>query len=387
MGFRLRDIGLLRREGDLVRLLKNWRFWAGSGVSLLFLALMAVSVPLERLWGVLAAADCRYVLLAAAVYFFSLALRAMRWSGVLAPLGVFPWRRLYPLLVMGQAGNNVLPARLGDLFRVWQLARREGVGSGAGLASLGVERIFDGGALLLLSCGAAGVLLLAGAFAGDSALLRSALLALLALAGLGTLLSLGLLLLLAWSGSAARFFSFLEEYVPGRWRPAAARFLESFQGGLLVLRRPRLLGRLVLSSGGVWLGEGAVYLIVAWSFGLADYFGGLGLFLAAVLLVTGVSNLAGAFPFSIGGIGPFELAAQGVLAALGVPLAVGLAYGLTTHLAALWLPVNLVGLGLLLRGGGPPGNWGRDFGVGGGKGEEKGVELPGEGKAPGAGGC
>ena len=99
----------------------------------------------------------------------------------------------------------------------------------------------------------------------------------------------------------------------------------------------------------VWAGEIAVYLTVAYSFGLQDYFGSHLALVLAILLVTATSNLSTALPISIGGIGPFELIAQQTLGVMGVGAAVAASYALVVHLVALWLPVNLAGLAFMWR--------------------------------------
>src|SRR6185436_16729894 len=50
----------------------------------------------------------------------------------------------------GQLGNNILPARLGDLFRATNLGR-VGISSGFALATVLVERVLDTGFLVFLS--------------------------------------------------------------------------------------------------------------------------------------------------------------------------------------------------------------------------------------------
>ena len=99
----------------------------------------------------------------------------------------------------------------------------------------------------------------------------------------------------------------------------------------------------------VWLIEGSMYFMLAYSFGIDDYFDSVGVLILMVLLLTATSNLATAIPSAIGGIGPFEIVAQQTLVALGVGASVAGAYSGFVHLVALWLPVNLVGLALLWK--------------------------------------
>jgi uncharacterized protein (TIRG00374 family) len=58
-------------------------------------------------------------------------------------------RRLFPVVVIGYMGNNVYPARAGEVIRAYVLRRREGVSISASLATIIVERVFDGLVMLI----------------------------------------------------------------------------------------------------------------------------------------------------------------------------------------------------------------------------------------------
>ena len=130
-------------------------------------------------------------------------------------------------------------------------------------------------------------------------------------------------------------------------RPSAHELARRFIEGLSILRSPRQhLGVFMLSLP-VWLLEGAMYLLVSYSFGLNEFFGSFWVLVLAMMLLTATSNLVTALPASVGGIGPFEVVAQQTLVALGVSASLGAPYALFLHLVALWLPVTLAGLALL----------------------------------------
>ena len=63
---------------------------------------------------------------------------------------VSPVTRLYPVVIIGYMSNNLLPARLGELVRSYYLAQREGVSGSSALATIAVERVYDGVTLLAL---------------------------------------------------------------------------------------------------------------------------------------------------------------------------------------------------------------------------------------------
>src|ERR1041385_2225939 len=55
---------------------------------------------------------------------------------------------MFPITTIGYMGNNVYPARAGEVLRAVILKRREGVSVSASLATIIVERIFDGVVML-----------------------------------------------------------------------------------------------------------------------------------------------------------------------------------------------------------------------------------------------
>ncbi|GIS93887.1 MAG: hypothetical protein CM1200mP22_11240 [Dehalococcoidia bacterium] len=124
----------------------------------------------------------------------------------------------------------------------------------------------------------------------------------------------------------------------------------TFVSGLAILNSPGKHCGLFLWSMPVWLLEGSMYFMLAYSFGIDDHFDSVGALVLMALLLTATSNLATSVPSAIGGIGPFEIVAQQTLVALGVGATVAGAYSGFIHLVALWLPVNIVGLILLWKG-------------------------------------
>lgn len=329
--------------------INNWRLWVGIGVSALFILFLLFSIDGDKLWQVMKAADYRYAIPAAVIYFFAVFIRSARWQYVLSPLRSIPIRRLYPVVVIGHAGNNVLPAHMGELIRAYYLAQRERFSGSAALATIGVERIYDGLTLLTLAAVSVILLLLAGEFIGFGNFSQSAII--ITAGGVAAVFLSGLVIitLLAVVPGVARLTYRLSDLLPARFRPQARELLRSFIEGLTILTSPKQHLMLALRTLPVWLGEAAVYLTIAYSFNIQGYFDTTIAFVFAIILVTATSNLASAFPFAIGAIGPFELISQLTLVVLGVPPEVALSYALVAHLIALWLPVNLAGLALMLK--------------------------------------
>ena len=144
--------------------LKNWRLWLGIGVSTIFLVFLIWTIDLDDLARALKDANYLYIAPAIAIYFVGIYFRSLRWQYILSPLQDIGARRLYPVVVMGYAANNVLPARAGELVRSYYLAQREQVSGSSALATIGVERIYDAITLFTISVASALILLLLGVF-------------------------------------------------------------------------------------------------------------------------------------------------------------------------------------------------------------------------------
>ena len=337
----------------IYQLLRNWRFWAGIVVSGALLALLLVTVDRQQLAAALESANYWYLAPAIALYFVGQWARAWRWRYLLAPVAPVPVGRLFVVINIGYMANNVLPFRLGELVRALYLSQREkAVSAPASIATLSVERLYDGLTLLAIAAVATPVLLAAGLFDAASLTYRTG--AILLTAGMVGSFAAALAVLTALSVSrrAADGLLTLTRILPPRFRPLAAAALRGFLDGLGALNSPRKHAALFLCSLPVWLAEGGVYLILAYSFRLDDYFPSFGLLLAAMLLVMVTSNLITAIPATVGGIGSFEAVATLTLIGMGftgeTERALATAYPIAVHLLALWLPVNIVGLAFLL---------------------------------------
>ena len=331
----------------------KWHLWLGIGVSVLLLLFLAYQVyridDPSGLIDELASANYLYLIPAVAVYFVGVYFRALRWQYLLNPLRHFPVKRLYPVVVIGYAANNLLPMRLGEVVRSYYLARQENFSASSALGSVAVERVFDGLTLIALVAVTAPWLLLLGEFDWTAGVSRTTALIL----AIAVVLVFGgflfvFTMLAVWKG-----FSGLVErmlgLLPGGVGSLALRFFVSFVSALAILNSPRKHLALVALSSPIWFCEFVVYLLVSYCFDLGSHFSSAGVYLLAIALLTATSNLATGIPSAVGGIGPFEVVAQQTLAALGIAVGVAVDYALVVHLVALWLPVNVVGLAILWR--------------------------------------
>ncbi|MCH7622021.1 MAG: flippase-like domain-containing protein, partial [Chloroflexi bacterium] len=245
----------------------NWRFWIGLAVSGLFLLLLLLRVDRQEIVSALRDANYLYVVPAIGLYFVAVYFRSIRWAYILSPIAQFPATRLYPVVIIGYMANNLLPVRLGELVRSYYLARRETVSGSTALATVAVERLYDGVALLFFAAISAPALLLLGLFQGTGSFSRTTALVF----TIGTVgifaLAFAFLVLAARPGFSKLVDAGLS-LAPAKARPALSDLVHRFIGGLQVLNSPRRHLGVFLLSWPVWLLEGGMYLLVGYSFGI-----------------------------------------------------------------------------------------------------------------------
>ncbi len=115
----------------------------GIIIGLVFLWLALRNQNLAEVRAVWARSDASWLLSGSAVYATSLIVRVVRWSRLLAALGRVRIRDVGEVLLVGNAVNNILPARLGELVRADYGKQRLGQTRSSLLATIFVERLAD----------------------------------------------------------------------------------------------------------------------------------------------------------------------------------------------------------------------------------------------------
>src|SRR5215208_6945575 len=128
--------------------MKKWQFWLGVLISIVFIWLALRGLRLEQFWDSVKQANYIWLIPGVAVYFVGVWVRAWRWHYLLQPIKHIPTSQMFPITTIGYMGNNIYPARAGEVLRAVILKRKEGVSVSASLATIIVERIFDGVVML-----------------------------------------------------------------------------------------------------------------------------------------------------------------------------------------------------------------------------------------------
>lgn len=324
-----------------IHTMKRWQVWLGILISAVFLYIALRGLKLEEFGATLRQAQYWWLLPGITVYFLGVWVRSWRWHYLLQPIKSISTARLFPIVTIGYMGNNIYPARAGELLRAVILKRHQQVPISASLATIIIERIFDG------------VVMLAFIFVnlreltkltGDSGIIGD----IQTVALFGTLFFLGALVIFLLAAIYPEKVSSLinklsNRIFPGRFQTRLLGAVNRFLGGLEALRSPRDVFMVFMTTVIIWLLETGKYWLVMHAFSFQiSYF--------ALMLMNGLVNLATTIPSAPGYVGTFDAPGIAVLVAYGIDRATAVAYTLVLHIA-LWLPITLVGLYYFLREG------------------------------------
>jgi len=316
--------------------MRKWIFLGvGVLVSLIFLAIGFNGIQLNEVLVQIRSANLLWIIPGVVIYFLAVWGRTWRWHYLLRPMKKVSLGALFPIVVIGYMGNNVYPFRAGEVIRAFVLQRNEKVKITASLATIVVERIFDGLVMLIFVFAAL-------PFAPiQQDWLRTLIIG-------STILFFGALLVflfLAMRPTLARsvYTKLAATFLPHRFQEPVIRLADHFLEGLESLRRPQDLLMTLVTSVFIWLTETTKYWFVMHAFNFEVSF-------FVLMIMTAVVNLATTLPAAPGYVGTFDGPGIVVLVAFGVTASIASGYTLVLH-AALWLPITVLGFYYLIRQG------------------------------------
>jgi uncharacterized protein (TIRG00374 family) len=313
-------------------LFKRWQFWLGAGISALFLFIALRNLHMGEVWQAVRTANYIWIVPGVAVYFFGVWVRTWRWDYLLRPVKRIPLSRLFPVVVIGYMGNNIFPIRAGELIRAYLLRKREDVSISTSLATILVERVFDGLVMLMF-------VFIGLPFTPMPGWLQGMVIA----ASLLFFGALAVFIVLAMKveWAEAVYGWVIDRAVPARFRSPVRGFADRFMTGLQSLRSGRAVLMLFVTSVIIWLAETVKYWFVMHAFDFTVPFW-------VLMLMNGIVNLATTIPSSPGYVGTFDAPGIEILSIFGVDRALAASYTLVLHVA-LWLPITLLGLWYMTR--------------------------------------
>jgi uncharacterized protein (TIRG00374 family) len=312
----------------------RWRLLVGVALSGLCLYLALHGISLVALRKVVSITQWEWAALAVAVVVISSSLKAVRWRALFLPQRL-PLGRTWAVFMIGQMLNALLPARAGEVGRIYFIGEDKMVSRATALSTVVVEKVVD---LVMLTLAYFVVALwLAVTPTGVPDWLQNVGTALIPL----TVLALGGLLLLTYVGHPMwRLLRKGLKPLPPRWQStidtAADRAITALKGF-----RSGEAGIQVWSlSLVIWILMTSTNALVFSAFGLD-----LSLFVAILLLVVLMSGVSA--PPLPGNLGVFVYLCVLVLSLFGVDRELALVYGITLQVVA-YLPQIVLGLISLL---------------------------------------
>jgi glycosyltransferase 2 family protein len=291
----------------------RWVFAIGLAVVLLYKALHGVDWM--QVWRTVVSARWEYLAGGCLVSVISYVLRALRWrillnAGASTPLRV---STVFRANMAGYLGNNVLPARAGEVIRSLIISSQCSLSRAYVLTTAAGERLID--AIVLVLCGS----LMLSQVASKPAWMEGIARTMTLVAGAG---ALTLMVLPHAEGLVQRMVRRLP--VPLALKERIKLMVEQI---LLAIRAFHHVGRFVnfaAFTAAIWAADATSMMVSARGLGLEMRFP------AAVLLLTAM-GLGSALPSTPGYVGIYQFAAVTVLAAFGIARDQALAYSLVTQ--------------------------------------------------------
>ena len=311
--------------------MKNVKRWLpGALISILLIAAILYFVDLPKMLAALRAADYRIIIIAVALAFGWLYVRAVIWRTLLRDRA--PYWEVFHSLNIGYLLNAILPFRLGELGRAYMLSLRTELKFVEILPTIVIERSVD------LAITAALFLSALPFVVGVQGADRIAII-------LGVVVVAGLLFMYILARNDQWALDTFHK-LSARW-PSVQRFggslLESFLTGLGVLTDGWLFARFIF------------WMLLNWGMSLVTFYLLARAFFPQVQWIWAMFGLgAGAFgnavPSLPGAVGTYEGAMAGALTLLSHDPSTSLAVALTSHLINYLTSIVLGGYALIRDG-------------------------------------
>lgn len=300
----------------------------GIAVSAGLLFLLLRQVELAEIWEALE--DVRWSLVAAvvALYFVGAWVRAARWRLLFREPEAVSVGDLFAATLVGYMGNNLLPARLGEVARAYLAGRRGNLSLGYALGTIVVDRVLDVLTVVILAG-------LALPFVPLSEGMRQTWILGVAFGGA----AFAVLLWVRAQGPEGSLLAPLARWAPagvwGRLARLARALGEGAAGCDFPRRSPALVGWTVL----LWGTYALTTQVAFWSLGWD-------LPWSAALTLLVYLGVGLSLPSAPGFVGTFQFFTVAALALYGVEVSESLTFSVLLH-ASYFLPVTVVGWAIL----------------------------------------
>ena len=298
--------------------MKKARTVIGIIISLLFLFLAFKNVNFRDIVSIIKKVDISFLIIPIILSCVGLFQRTLRWGYLLNPQKKEKFFNLFSVLMLGYLGNNILPARMGEVLRIYTLDKNYGYSKSLTLATIVLEKVFD---ILALLCFFSIVLF----FAPFPSWVKNG----------GILLGIGIIGITAFlylfthkKQEAFRLANFLASPLPEKAVVKIKEILENFDSGLRILKKKKDIMIVIVYSVGIWLTEFFFVYLILGSFNLH-----LSIFAPVFLVI--MLNLGMLIPSSPGYIGTYQVMCIAALSPFGVEKELALSISIVLHILML----------------------------------------------------
>lgn len=271
-----------------------------------------------------------FVPILSAIYLIGFIPRALRWKWMLSPFSQVSFKDLLNSIVIGYAGNNIIPARGGELLRMEYFSRRTNINRVTALSSVLTEKILDGVCLIIIMLAA---IMMAKTDLTQTPWFRDMIW--LVITGFST----ALLALVCIRLFGSSLITWLEKRNTS-WSKLPISLIGKVHESLYFIKLDLNSLKILLSGVLIWVIEGTMFALGLYAMGIE-----VDPWIAGYICLTVVS-FGVLIPSSPGYVGLYQGMAILALSLFGVPEAEALSYSLIVHMTQL-IPITLWGVFLL----------------------------------------
>lgn len=311
-----------------------------TALAILILAFVATFLGASDILENVKQASFRTLVLASLVYCVSWPLRGVRFQQILNRLGnQYGLGFLTGSIFISQSANVILPARIGDLSRMYILKKSKDLAFTTSFSSITVERVFDIVAITSIA-------ILASSGAASRFELAPWMESLIQLSGLAVVLFFSILFIVSFrEGNTRKRLEMKKPQngVSGKIKSFASTLLHQIS---VVAVRPSSFLAVTVSSLLIWGIDILTCFLVLKSFPTVAESVSSTYMISLIFLAVALGNIAKIFPITPGAIGTYEVALTAVFGLGGIEPEIGFTVAVLDHIIK--NSITLIGGGLAL---------------------------------------
>jgi uncharacterized protein (TIRG00374 family) len=334
------EIFRLWRELSFPLITGKGKVFLTAALAILILAFVATFLGASDILENVKQASFRTLVLASLVYCISWPLRGVRFQQILKRLGnQYGLGFLTGSIFISQSANVILPARIGDLSRMYILKKSKDLAFTTSFSSLTVERVFDIVAITSIA-------ILASSGAASRFELAPWMDSLIKLSGLAVVLFFSTLYIVSFQEGHTKKILKKENSrngLSGKIKGFASTFLHQMS---VVAVRPDAFLAVTASSLLIWGIDIFTCFLVLKSFPTVGVSISSTYMISLIFLAVAIGNIAKIFPLTPGAIGTYEVALTAVFGLGGIKPEIGFTVAVLDHIIK--NSITLIGGGFAL---------------------------------------